>query len=238
MEYIFKYFNKYNKLLSNVKNIKNKMKTIIFVLKSGCSWRHLNELGNLKYDESTYRKFYYKLVNLGIINNILATIQKLNTSNVMFIDSSNIRNKLGDKDSIGFCPQDKKHKGNKISVICNDKGKIVNCYTDRGSVHDLKMFDKTILNLNCKVIIGDKGYTSNTKKTELKNKGIKLLYPYKKIVKKINNVKEKKLLKRRHIVENSICSLKQYRKLNNRYERKLKYFDGFIKLGIILLLIK
>ena len=79
---------------------------------------------------------------------------------------------------------------------------------------------------------------TKNKKEELKCKGIKLLYPYKKNSKKVNSNKDKKLLKRRHIVENSICSLKQFRKLNTRYERKLKYFDGFVKLGVILLLLR
>ena len=99
----------------------------------------------------------------------------------MFIDSSNIRNKLGNKDSIGFCcPQDKKHKGNKVSVICNDNGKIVNCTIDKCNVHDLKLFDKTVKGIKYKMIVGDKGYTNNNKKLELKKKGIKILYLYKK----------------------------------------------------------
>lgn len=104
--------------------------------------------------------------------------------------------------------------------------------------HDLNLIDKTIEKVNTKIIIGDKGYTSKLLRNRLKEKGIKLLVPYKKNSKLKNNEIEKKLLKRRHIVENSFCQLKKLKRLGYRFEIKINNFIGFVKLGLLWLMIQ
>ena len=212
--------------------VKEKVRVIIFVLKTGIPWKQLNHC-NFKYSESNYRKFHSRLVNLGVIKEVLKEIPK--TSKISYIDTSNIRNKHGEKETIGFNPQDKKHKGNKVSLIVNEKGKALNCCVDKGSCHDLKLFDKTIEGVKTKIIVGDKGYTSQKRKEELRKKGIKLLYPFKKNSKKVNSAKEKKILKKRHLVENAFSHLKKFKRIDSRYEVKLKYFVGFVELGVVLI---
>lgn len=112
------------------------------------------------------------------------------------------------------------------------------CSIDKASVHDLKLFDETIENVKTKVIIGDKGYTSNKLKCKLKCKNIKLLYPFKKNSNKKHNETDNKLLKKRSKVENIIGNLKKMKRLDSRYERKLIYFKGFVKLGLLIMIYK
>lgn len=213
--------------------VDTKLKGILYVLRTGISWIDLGLIN--KIDESNYRKFFYKLNKMNIFDSVMKSIKK--DSEISFIDSSIIVNKCGNKDSIGFCPQNKKHKGNKVSLIVNDKGKPLGCKIDKSSCHDLKLIDETIENINTKVIVGDKGYTSKSLKDKLKEKGIKLLVPYKKNSKMKNSKNEKKLLKKRHIIENSFCQLKKLKRLGYRFEIKIDNFINFVKLGLLWLMI-
>ena len=97
---------KNQKRKANLNVVKHKLNIIIMVLRTGMPWNCLNDL-NLKHKESNYRKFYYKLVKLNIIEQTFTEMPK--NADVCFIDSSNVRNKHGTTNSIGFCPQDKKH---------------------------------------------------------------------------------------------------------------------------------
>jgi len=213
--------------------IDNKLKGIIYVLRTGISWKDLGIINGI--DESNYRKFFYKLNQMKVFDNIMESIKE--DSEISFIDSTVIVNKCGKKESIGFCPQNKKHKGNKVSLIVNDKGKPLGCKIDKSSCHDLKLIDETIEKVNTKVIVGDKGYTSKSLKDELEKKGIKMLVPYKKNSKLKNSNMEKKLLKKRHIVENSFCQLKKLKRLGYRFEIKIDNFINFVKLGLLWLMI-
>lgn len=233
---LYQNYLKTQKRKSNKMIFEDKLKVIIWVLKSGVSWNLLNGL-KLKYDESNYRKFFYQLCKLKLLDDLFEQ-QKTTREikEISFIDSTNIRNKHGESKSIGFCPQDKKHKGNKISLIVSEKGEPLGCSIDKASVHDLNLFDETIKNVKTKVIIGDKGYTSNKLKCNLKCRNMKLLYPYKKNSNKKNNEKDNKLLKQRSKVENVIGNLKKMKRLDSRYERKIIYLTGFVKLGLLLMI--
>lgn len=229
---------KTQKRKSNKQIFENKLEVIIWVLKSGVPWNSLNDL-KFKYTESNYRKFFYQLCNLRLLNDLfeyLKTFRQM--EEISFIDSTNVRNKHGKSNSIGFCPQDKKHKGNKISLIVSEKGEPLGCSVDKASVHDLNLFEETIKNVKTKVIIGDKGYTSNKLKCNLMNRSIKLLYPFKKNSNKTHNIIDKKLLKKRSKVENIIGNLKKMKRIDSRYERNLNYFIGFVKLGLLLMIYK
>lgn len=214
-------------------SIEDKIKGILYVLRTGISWVDLGIINNI--EESNYRKFYYKLVNLKIFKKVMNEIKE--ETDISYIDSSIIVNKCGSKNNIGFCPQNKKHKGNKISVLVNDKGKPISCSIDKSSCHDLRLLDKTIDKSKSKIIVGDKGYTSKAVKDKLKEKGIRIIVPYKKNSKNKNSEYEKRLLKKRHIVENSFCNLKKLKRLGYRFEIKLKNFIGFVELGLLWLMV-
>ncbi len=221
----------------NKSNVIHKINIILFVLRSGLPWKYLNKMEN-KYCESTYRKFFYQLCKDKTLDNLFDTKRQQYNSEITFIDTTNIRNKHGVKESIGFCPQDKKHKGNKLSLVVNDKGVPIGCNVNKASCHDLNMFEDTVKDINTKMIVGDKGYTSNKLKVKYGNKGIKILCPYKKNSKCTNNHEEKKILKRRHIVENSFSNLKKMKRIDSRYEIKISYFIGFIKLGLLVMMFR
>lgn len=227
--------NYYNQLQrkSNLETIIKKVEVIVFVLTTDIPWKSLI---NYPYEESSYRKMFYSLCKLKIFKKEVDKLKNTEAS-ISYIDSTTITNKVGDKDTIGFCPQNKKHKGNKVSMLVNGKGKPIGYSISKASTHDIKLFNETIKNVKTNTIVGDKAYVSKQLKESLKNKGIKLLTPLKKNNKKDNLITkdEEKILKRRHIVENTFANLKKFRRLTNRYEYRLLYFIGFVELGILLL---
>jgi transposase len=52
---------------------------------------------------------------------------------------------------------------------------------------------------------------------------------------KVISEESKKMLKKRLVVENTFASIKQFKKIANRYEKKLESFEVFVKLAMILL---
>jgi len=150
-----------------------------------------------------------------------------------------------------------KHRGIKITAIVNNKQQPLSISIDKAKVSDSSVIEPIVDTIirKPKYIVGDKGYTSTNIKNKLKDRGINLIYPVKKYdksnkksangtkkIKKNNYPKnteiEKKLLKKRHNIENFFATLKQYRRLNFLYESKIKVFKGFVELAIILILIK
>ena len=78
--------------------IDNKLKGIIYVLRTGISWKDLGIINGI--DESNYRKFFYKLNQMKVFDNIMESIKE--DSEISFIDSTVIVNKCGKKRKYWF----------------------------------------------------------------------------------------------------------------------------------------
>ena len=91
---------------------------------------------------------------------------------------------------------------------------------------------KSIIDLNNSKIGGDKGYISTKLKTELKvNNNIDFITETKENSKNINNIKNKKFLKKRYIVENFFAWNKNIKKIQLRYEKYEENFNQFLYLS-------
>ena len=249
-----------NLICKNLKNsrrhklsITHKLNVIEFVLREGISWMSLNKSSPYKTrgDESTYRKFFYKLCETEIfktaINNFIITIPKQ-----VYIDTTTILNKSCRKTDVDYCSKDKKHKGIKISTYCDNNRFVYLPVISKANVHDIKLLEPTLdINVKPMCLVGDKGYISSAIKTKLKNNGTELVYPYrnynkssklskngeKKHKKNYNkNTDEDKIkLKKRHLIENIFASLKQFKRLGYIFERNINYFRGFVYLACYLM---
>ena len=252
-----KHFKKENKRKCKF-SIRHKLEVIIKILQNGIPWTSLNEQGN----ESTYRKFYYTLVKEKIFQNAYANLvncifKKTIKKDISFIDSTTILNKLGSKDFINYCSKDRKHKGVKITTIVNENQVPLGISFEKGSAHDVNLVESTLENIIEKpnFIIGDKGYISKKLKNKLASKNISLIYPFRnynksKTLSKDGNKKhkkkeypqntdeEKKLLKKRYLIEHFFSYLKKFRRVSFIYDRKKEYFEGFCYIAFSLILIK
>src|SRR5271168_866068 len=196
------------------------LENMIHVLKDVTTWKSLKILDKGNKDKpfhyktisdkflewskkGIFEETFKRLVNKKIIENI-----KPESKLELFIDSSNINNKNG-KELINY-GQNKKKKITKVSFICNQQKQILSATFHEGNVYDGNTITKSVEDLQKRIkndifLIGDKGYTIKQEQINvLLQKKIKLIVPKKKNMKIKTSENDKKLLKNRYKVENSI----------------------------------
>lgn len=233
---------------------KHKLQIIIYVLKSGICWTHLNRpkddanfICNLAH-ESTYRKFFYDLVKLDVFkiafHNLIGKLFTLGLLkyDLISIDSTSIINKIGLNEYVDFGYLPKKHKSLKIHTAVDENQVPLGFEISKGSEHDIN-FAKPLINkiskiikLKNKKILVDKGYISKTLKEQLKKKyKVDFIYPNR-INQPKNSPTEINLLKKRVKVEHSYATLKQFKRIDKLNERKIINYRSLVYLSFILII--
>lgn len=217
-----------------------------------------NNSNNIKFPYyTTIFKFYNKLIKYNIIKITYTKLVKKyinkHKCNKFLIDSTFITNKLG-IDYTGYNKQIPKHKTSKVSLITDINGIPLDIYLSKGNVNDAKIIihqlDNLLTNTNIKnnnnnIFIGDAGYDSNNirnKLTEL-NLGYLIADKNKRNAKNINiinsyklNYKHKKLLKNRYKIEITNNKLKQFKRINIRYDKLGINYLNYIYLAAIIII--
>jgi len=167
----------------------------------------------------------------------------------MFVDVTKINNKLG-SEMIGLNVEYKKKNVTCLSVVC-DEDKIplgVSCLntnlnkTKSGKhtfVHELNGLQKTLDTIPIDVkpyisvnLMGDKAYISK-REYKVFGKAIKVIAPTRKNQKKKNTTREKKLLAKRHKVENFFAHLKRKDRVSLRKDRTIGCYMSFVYLSLM-----
>lgn len=183
----------------------------------------------------------------------------IDSNNDLFIDASNINNKLGSEE-IMINPELHKKNITKLTSISNIDGfiySIVPISVNKKTIlfnkkkriiktapNDSVTIQFTVNNINDKIniksnninLIGDKSYKTNTNniiKTPT-NKIVTMITPNK-INQKNNLIKKSthKKLGYRNIIENTICSFKKNERINLRKDRKIKTFMGWVYISCL-----
>jgi transposase len=226
-----------NKGRPDKEEIDHYIDVIFKVIKTGIPWKTLNE----KLHYTTYFKKFSKWNNLNLFENIHKIIIKiLNNRDLLFvdnkdlyIDSTMIKN-INGYEYLGSNHYDRNRNGNKISIIVTKTGIPIGIKLAPSNIHDINLVNDTIDNISIKIVgcrIGaDKGYISKELKEKLKNdKNIDLITCNKRNSKNyINTLSENIFLKGRYIVENTNTWIKDYRRVNNRYEQKALNYEQII----------
>ena len=112
---------------------------------------------------------------------------------------------------------------------------------------DTLIIDKNIKTNKSNLFIGDAAYDSNNIREKLNeyNLGNLLAVKNKRNCKNKNllnsyklGLKQKKILKKRFIIEHTNNNLKQFKRLNIRYDKYSNHFLNFIYLGASVLIVK
>lgn len=213
--------------------------TIIYVLRTGISWSSLK----VPLHYSTYYKFFIKLINKNVFNithTLLCNLYKSTYSKTfkeLFIDSSMIKN-INGSEFLGRNHYDRFRKGNKITVLVDKIGFPVSVHISTSNIHDSTLIKDTINCSKVKIIktkiIGDKGYINKSFNDNPEHN--KLICPVRKNQKRANTNKELLLLDKRHIVENFFSWLKKFRRVQQRYDKKIKVFTNFVYLATCMII--
>ena len=230
---------------------------ILQVLDQGISYRNIKTKTNICWN--TIYKYYRLLVKYNIIEK---TYEKLidkylhqleQIPNNFYNDSSLVCNKLGE-DKADYNPYSPKHKLSKFSIINDDFLIPISLDVDYGSVHDTVMLNKQLEKLkenhpilfknNINLIV-DAGYDSKKLKEQVKNLNLGRVVCYKnrrngkkKEITENYNLYDYLLLKSRMKSEHMMCSFKQFKRIDKRYDRYINNYINFMYLGAIKIIMK
>lgn len=192
---------------------------------------HLNRLKKYKIFERTYNR---------LINN--SNIKK--NLNGILTDTSFIKNVQG-INKLGRNKYFKNKKAYKLSLFTDLSGVPFSILIEPSNIHDIVILKKhlketknIIQNKNIN-ILADKGYCSKKIRNEIKDLGCKPIIAYnKRNCKNIDNIPilnndEKRIYKKRIIVENIFCYIKKYKSIEMM---NMKYYSSYKNLLYLALL--
>ena len=125
------------------------------------------------------------------------------------------------------------------------------CLSD-GQAHESQYAEKLLRNigiiqktghLKCRpnAVLGDKAYSSQSIRNDLKRRGIKAVIPFKSNEKASRDARRKlniDLYKRRNVVERAFAFLKDHRRIATRSDKTARNYLSFLKLGAIRLFLR
>ena len=242
---VCKYFNFTYK--SQKHKIECILKEIIKVIKYAIPWRLIESI-----PYSTVYSSYKRLLHFNILKNTYIDLLKLyfkkspnKKLKYQYTDTTCISNKYGSElvKYNGY----KKKKCTKISFISNSYGIPINVNISNGSKCDSKilsshfhkiLIDKQLNNKNKVYMLADGIYYVKQIKDLLLNNKYVYIIPsnikntkYKKVEKLTK--KEKKIYTKRIKIEHTNSWLKNYRRMNCRYDRNIDTFYGSLWISLI-----
>jgi hypothetical protein len=241
-------------------NIKDLFTLLFYKLQYATPYRQIKNIKiegiNTVINGSTLKYFYDKLIRINFLEDFFKFINhkyvnKLGDKiDILYIDSTLIANKLG-IDDISYNVQLKKHKSSKVSLVIDSFGVPIDYIVTNSKNHDASICIDHINNIvnnypnmcdGNKKIIADAAYDSNKIRNALKNSNLGELICEKNkrntknpILLQANNIPlyTKMLLKSRSKIEHTNNIIKKNKTINNRYEKYVKNYTGFILLGLI-----
>jgi len=177
--------------------------------------------------------------------------RKMKTDNTFFnelyIDSTQVKN-IGGGDCLGRNPTDRGRLGTKVSLICDNSMTVVGSVMAPSNVSDISLTEATIesiptvitarRNRNLSYLVADKGYSSYNLSQRLDHRyKLRLIAPVKNNHRPANptcrSCRGLKMLKGRHIVENTMSNLKQFKRVRTREDRWIENYTAFFYLGLV-----
>ena len=252
-----------NNLYSVNRNTKYSLDQILdvieYILVTGSSWRSLNlsifKNYNIKWQSiyhhfikfskaNVFRKVYIELLDTYFKKNKFGKLKYLS------IDTSFIKNHYASNVAFnGFC---KKKRLSKLSLIVDSNGVPLSALLSEGNKHDLKLMEtnmKTLFipislpknnknNKHKRYLLADANYYSHINNDKIQNMNISPIIARKKNVKNKLNKKQKKILKKRMIVENTFSWIFMSRRTSGRYDKSTRNYMSFLFMSIIKILMR
>lgn len=230
---------------------------ILWVLNVGGGWRDLPErYGSWSTVYSRFRRWCRE----GLWNRIMKSLlKKLDAKGgidrkLWCVDGTIVRahraaagavdsaRKTTDNQALG---RSQGGNGTKLHVMTDSRGILLAITATPGQSHEAKEFPNMVKHVELsmhqrdkrpKKLAGDKGYSSNKIREWLLKKQIKPIIPT-----KSNEAKhpfDKRVYRKRNIVERTIGWLKDHRRIATRYDKNIEYFLAFAKIAFARKLIK
>lgn len=103
-----------------------------------------------------------------------------------------------------------------------------------GNVHDITAAPELLAHLiGAKYVLGDKGYDADNFRRLIRGRGARPVIPGK-ANRKRKIPLDKTRYRSRHLVENSFCRLKDFRRIATRYDKLARNFLSAVALAVLL----
>jgi transposase len=110
-------------------------------------------------------------------------------------------------------------RNTKIHAVADAKGRLLSLILTGGQAHDCPVAERLIRRTKAaKKLLADKAYDSDALRQWLKARGTKAVIPNK-VNRKRRFSFDKTAYRARHLVENAICRLKDFRRVATRYDK-------------------
>ncbi len=235
----------YNKHYPNSKyTLSDILQEIFFVLQTGISWRNLRSHINWKSVYFHFQRFVLHDIFKTLYIHLRAKYLSNNKSNIQIIDSTFIANKFG-KNNIARNIFFKNKNCNKVSLLTDVNGIPLSVLVNSGNVHDSSFLNDHINDffiINQKrakkhILLADKAYEGKNIRTNMNNFGYTLMIPKKKNS-KTNYQFNKKLYKKRILIEHTFQKLKLFRRVSIRYDSLISTYFQFLFFAISFIIFK
>jgi len=216
---------------------------ILFVLKSGVSWRDSRSSVNWQSLYWHFQRFLKFNLFQSVFQRLRNIHSKQNSIDIQIIDSTFILNKFG-KNKIARNKFFKNKNCNKISLVSDSNGVPLSVIINSGNIHDVSFVEQHISDLrvltkksNSVTLLADKGYVSHKLKNSLKLRKYNLVYP-KKINMKEEIIIDSKLYKKRINIEHTFQKLKLFKRIPSRYDSRVSSYISFVFLACSILIFR
>ena len=232
--------NYYNKLYPNSKyQLKNIISDIITYLKNGSSMKNtklITHYQTLNYHLQRFKKhdIFKKTYNRILKNNKLYETTKYLITDTSFINNCNGINKLGRN------KYNKNKKAYKLSFVTDINGIPLDVIVKPSNKADITIMGYHLNNLknklNNKILLADAGYCSNNLRNQLKKYNCVPIIQFNNRsskIKKSLTEEEKRIYKKRIIIENIFCYFKKFK---NMKQMNMKYYSSYVNSVYLVLL--
>lgn len=236
-----------NNYISKKHSLNDIITEIIYVLKTGISWRNLRSHINYNSIYYHFKRFVNNNIFIDAYNSILNSyLQKIKNINGIIIDSSFIQNKFG-KGNIKRNKFFKNKKCFKLSIITDFNNIPFSILLANGNLHDSTIFDDhkdDILKYKKNIpknsnFLADKGYISKNINNFCTNNNIVYLVPNKINSKKPPFTDEQNIIyKKRLFIEHLFARIKQFRRIALIYDSKFNTYNNFLHLALSIIMLE
>ena len=247
-----KYYSNHHKRKYKLDDI---LPIIVYVLKQNISWESISNLkSNINISYQCVYKTYRKLIDDNILyksyNKIVDEYMKnIYKDGIVYTDTTVIANKYGNE-NVGRNKYYKNKKITKLSLVTDNNNVIINVKSFSGNINDAKIaidhigsltkYDSIVkYSKKIKTLVADPGYDTSKLTTLMKKYGKTcIIEKNKRNTKDENKLEalkmtksEMKIYKNRHKIENVNANLKQFKRINVRYDRLNDTYIGFVYLA-------
>ena len=209
---------------------------ILVVLSEGCSWRAIDRR---EANWNSVYCYFRRWCRQGVWGAVLEQHCPPQRGRRLFLDSTHVKVHKSGSNPAGGQPaqamgRTKGGLNTKIHAAVDRTGNPAALLLSAGHAADVSCGPETLQEIECAVLVGDKGYDSDGFRDWLRSRGMRPCIPPRSG--RLHPQRYSKAsYRKRHLIENFFEKLKRFRRVATRYDKLQETFFGFVCLSSALI---